>query len=109
MSPSTWGEALAAFDNDVPFYVALPHSSIDWSKQDGKKEIVIEERDAREVTHLRGVTATGKIEEVAITPEGSPARTYAFDVTPARLVTALITERGICPATSEGLAKLYDR
>ncbi len=103
----TYLKALAAYDNDVPFYVALPGSTIDWSINDGLKEIPIEQRNAREVTHLSGKTKQGKIEEIALVPEGIAAANYAFDVTPARLVTGLITERGICPASAEGLQKLF--
>lgn len=103
----TYLKALAAHDNKVPFYVALPYSTIDWSLSDGVREIPIEERDATEVTHLRGRTVDGSIAEIGITPADSPAGNYAFDVTPARLVTALITERGVCKASREGLLGLY--
>jgi methylthioribose-1-phosphate isomerase len=102
----TYLKALAAHDNGVPFYVALPSSTIDWSLDDGD-QIPIEERDAREVTHIAGWTETGERVEVRLTPEGSPAANYAFDVTPARLVTGLITERGVCPASREGLLGLF--
>jgi methylthioribose-1-phosphate isomerase len=102
----TYLKALAARDNDVPFYVALPSPTIDWSLDDGD-HIPIEERDPREVTHIAGWTKTGERAEVRLTPEASPAANYAFDVTPARLVTALITERGVCPASREGLASLF--
>ena len=103
----TYPKALAAADNGVPFYVALPHTSIDWTLGDGVAGIPIEERDPAEVSRVRGRTADGSIVEVSVTPEGSPARNYAFDVTPARLVTGLITERGVCPASREGLLGLY--
>jgi methylthioribose-1-phosphate isomerase len=103
----TYLKALAARDNNIPFYVALPGSTIDWSIDDGLRQIPIEQRDATEVTHVAGRSANGDIESVQITPEASPAANYAFDVTPARLVTALITERGTCPAGREGLAGLY--
>jgi methylthioribose-1-phosphate isomerase len=93
----TYLKALAAHDNGVPFYVALPSSTIDWTLRDGAA-IPIEERDAAEVTHLGGVR---------LVPEGSPAANPAFDVTPARLVTALVTERGVCPASEEGLKSLF--
>jgi methylthioribose-1-phosphate isomerase len=93
----TYLKALAARDNGVPFYVALPSSTIDWSLRDGR-EIPIEQRDPEEVTHLAGVR---------LTPEASPAANWAFDVTPARLVTALVTERGVCPASEEGLRRLF--
>jgi len=103
----TYLKALAAHDNGVPFYVALPHSTIDWSLEDGVRDIPIEEREATEVTDVAGRTADGDIIAVRITPEGSPAANYAFDVTPARLVTGLVTERGVCPASREGLLGLY--
>jgi len=103
----TYLKALAAHDNGVPFYVGLPHSTIDWTIADGLRDIPIEERDPAEVTELNGRTPQGEITAVRITPETSAAANYAFDVTPARLVTALITERGICPASREGLLGLY--
>jgi methylthioribose-1-phosphate isomerase len=103
----TYLKALAAHDNGVPFYVALPHSTIDWTLSDGRREIPIEERDPAEVTRIRGRGPGGAVVEVSLTPDGSPAGNYAFDVTPARLVSGLITERGVCPASREGLASLY--
>jgi methylthioribose-1-phosphate isomerase len=103
----TYLKALAARDNGVPFYVALPSPTVDWTVRDGVREIPIEERDPREVSEVTGRTADGRIETVSITPAGSPAANYAFDVTPARLVTALVTERGICPASREGLLGLF--
>ena len=103
----TYLKALAAKDNGVPFYVALPHSTIDWSVSDGVAEIPIEERSPREVTHMKGLAASGEIVEVEIASPGSPAANPAFDVTPARLVTGLITERGVCAASTEGLLSLY--
>lgn len=103
----TYLKALAAYDNQVPFYVALPSPTIDWTIRDGVRDIPIEQRASREVTHIAGISAAGILTEVAVTPLGSPARNDAFDVTPARLVTALITERGICPATEAGLAALF--
>ncbi|MBK5920038.1 S-methyl-5-thioribose-1-phosphate isomerase [Rhodothalassium salexigens] len=105
----TYLKALAAYDNGVPFYVALPGSTIDWTLHDGVADIPIEQRDAREVTHITGRTDADTVETVRITPETSPAVNYGFDVTPARLVTALITERGICPATQQGLASCFGR
>jgi methylthioribose-1-phosphate isomerase len=102
----TYLKALAAHDNGVPFYVALPFSTIDWELQDGLKEIPIEERASEEVTHISGKTAAGEVITVTIAPEGTPAANFAFDVTPARYVTALITERGICPASAKALAQL---
>ena len=103
----TYPKALAAADNGVPFYVALPHTSIDWTLGDGVAGIPIEERDPAEVSRVTGRTADGSVVAVSVTPEGSPALNYAFDVTPARLVTGLITERGVCPASREGLLGLY--
>ena len=102
----TYLKALAAHDNGVPFYVALPGPTIDWASASGAA-IPIEERDAHEVTHARGLDGTGKLVDVRLTPEGSAAANPAFDVTPARLITALITERGVCPASREGLRDLY--
>jgi methylthioribose-1-phosphate isomerase len=102
----TYLKALAAKDNGVQFFVALPHSTIDWTLTDGRA-IPIEQRDAKEVTHMTGRLADGAVVTVAITPEGSPAANYAFDVTPARLITGFITERGVTPATAEGLRLLY--
>jgi methylthioribose-1-phosphate isomerase len=102
----TYLKALAAHDNGVPFYVALPSPTIDWSLDDGDR-IPIEERSAREVTHIAGWTASGERVEVRLTPEGSAAANYAFDVTPARLVTGLITERGVCAASRDGLLGLF--
>jgi methylthioribose-1-phosphate isomerase len=103
----TYLKALAAHDNGVPFYVALPHPTIDWSIVDGVAGIPIEERDAAEVTHLTGRDAGGKAVTVQLTPDGSPAANPAFDVTPARLVTALVTDRGVCAASPEGLRSLF--
>jgi methylthioribose-1-phosphate isomerase len=102
----TYLKALAARDNGIPFYAALPISTIDWALDDGGA-IVIEERSAQEVTHVAGRTSSGVIETVRVVPEASPALNLAFDVTPARLVTALITESGVCPATGAGLRDLY--
>ncbi|MCM8738764.1 S-methyl-5-thioribose-1-phosphate isomerase [Azospirillum sp. A1-3] len=103
----TYLKALAAHDNGVPFYVGLPSPTIDWTIADGVQQIPIEERDGREVSELTGRTADGRIETVRVTPDGSPVANYAFDVTPARLVTGLITERGVCPATRDGLLGLF--
>ncbi len=103
----TYLKALAAKDNGVPFYVALPGSTIDWTIYDGVRDIPIEERSPAEVTHITGLADTGDIVKVQIAAPGSHAANPAFDVTPARLVTGLITERGIAPASREGLAKLY--
>jgi methylthioribose-1-phosphate isomerase len=103
----TYLKALAARDNGVPFYAALPLSTIDWTLDDGVRDIPIEERSAREVTHMTGRTAEGSIVTVEIAAPGARACNPAFDVTPARLVTGLITERGIAPASRAGLASLY--
>jgi len=103
----TYLKALAAEDNGVPFYVALPSTTIDWTIADGVKEVPIEQRSAEELTIMRGRTADGRIERVRITPEGSPAANYAFDVTPARLVSGLVTERGVAPANEAGLRALF--
>ena len=103
----TYLKALAAHDNGVPFYVGLPYPTIDWTIEDGHREIPIEERSPLEVSRMAGRTATGDVVIVDILPEGSPAANPAFDVTPARLVTALITERGVCPASEAGLLSLY--
>ncbi len=103
----TYLKALAAHDNGVPFYVALPGSTIDWRIEDGVAGIPIEERNAREVTHIAGLGPDGAVTEVRLTPAGSPARNWAFDVTPARYVSGLITERGVCPATEAGLSGLF--
>lgn len=102
----TYLKALAAHDNGVPFYVALPGPTIDWNLRDGR-EIPIEERDATEVTEISGMNGSGEVQAVRITAPGIPARNYAFDVTPSRLVTGLITERGVCEASEAGLLGLY--
>ena len=102
----TYLKALAANDNDVPFYVALPSPTIDWEIENGA-EIPIERRDSREVTHIEGWSDDGRRLAVRVTPQASPAANYAFDVTPARLVTALVTERGVCPASRAGLLELF--
>ena len=103
----TYLKALAAQDNAVPFYVALPSTTIDWTMRDGLAEIPIEQRDPAEVTIMRGRTADGRLESVQITPDGSPAANWAFDVTPARCITGLITERGVCEANEAGLMELF--
>ena len=103
----TYLKALAAHDNGVPFYVALPHTTIDWTLTGAAGEVPIEERDPAEVSQVTGRAADGSVVTVSITPEGSPALNYGFDVTPARLVTGLITERGVCPASRDGLLSLY--
>ena len=105
----TYLKALAAADNNVPFYVALPSPTIDFTVSDGLTEIPIEQRGADEVACMTGKTADGRIETVRVVPDGSPVVNYGFDVTPARLVTALITEKGVCAASEEGLRKLFGR
>jgi methylthioribose-1-phosphate isomerase len=102
----TYLKALAAWDNDVPFFVALPLSTVDWEISDGLTEIEIEERDESEVRQIAGLTAGGAIETVKLFSEESPAANPAFDTTPARYVTSLITERGVCAASREGLSDL---
>jgi methylthioribose-1-phosphate isomerase len=105
----TYLKALAAYDNGVPFYVALPSTTIDWDLADGRS-IPIETRDPEEVSHIYGWDETaGAIRQVRLTPADSPALNYAFDVTPARYVTGLITERGVCPASEAGIAGLFPR
>jgi len=103
----TYLKALAAHDNGVPFYVALPVSTIDWTLADGVAEIPIEARSAAEVTHIQGRDADGALRTVQLSPDGSPGFNPGFDVTPARLVRGLITERGVAPASEAGLARLY--
>lgn len=102
----TYLKALAARDNGVPFYVALPSSSFDWTMRDGLREIPIEERGSEEVKYADGLHE-GRHVEVLVAPVGSPAANYGFDVTPSRLVTGLITERGICAATESGITGLF--
>jgi methylthioribose-1-phosphate isomerase len=103
----TYLKALAATDNAVPFYVALPSSTIDWGISDGLAEIPIEQRSDDEVSFISGETDDGRIDRVRVTPRGSAVANYAFDVTPARLVTGLITERGVCAASEAGLSNLF--
>ena len=102
----TYLKALAAHDNNVPFYVALPSSTIDWDIKDFKK-IPIEERNSEELSHVEGVDEKGNVKKVQIYPKKSKAMNLAFDITPAKYVTGLITEKGVCEASSEGLKKLY--
>jgi len=105
----TYLKALAAEDNQVPFYVALPSSTFDFNLSDGINEIPIEQRDASEVNQMEGISPEGKIHTVRIMPEGSPVANYGFDVTPARLVTGLVTERGICEANRESISSLFQK
>lgn len=103
----TYLKALAAFDNKIPFYVALPSSSIDFTMKDGIREIPIEQRDGEEVSHMEGVLGNGEIAKIRIIGEKSPVANYGFDVTPAKYVTGLITERGICKANEEDIFNLF--
>jgi len=103
----TYLKALAARDNNCPFYVALPSSTFDWEIKDGVREIPIEERNPDEVRYVIGARSNGDIENVLITPPQSPAANFAFDVTPSRLISGLITERGICEASEAGVLGLY--
>ncbi len=103
----TYLKALAAMDNRVPFYVALPSPTIDWTIGDGVAEIPIEQRSGEEVSKMTGRAPDGRIETVEIVPAGSAVANYAFDVTPARLITGLITERGVAAASRDGLAGLF--
>ena len=103
----TYLKALAAHDNAVPFYVALPSPTIDFSVDDGIRQIPIEQRGSEEVTDITGRTAEGRIETVRIVPDGSPVANYGFDVTPARLVTGLITERGVLKADRAALSAAF--
>ncbi|MCK9412341.1 MAG: S-methyl-5-thioribose-1-phosphate isomerase [Prolixibacteraceae bacterium] len=102
----TYLKALAAIDNQIPFYVALPSTSIDWDMENGIEEIPIEERGADEVKYMEGL-CEGEIKRILLTPANSPATNYAFDVTPARLITGLITERGICSPNKESILNLF--
>jgi methylthioribose-1-phosphate isomerase len=103
----TYLKALAAKENNIPFYVALPSSTFDFKMRDGLKEIPIEERDASEVRLIYGKTVNGLLETLQICPDATPARNWGFDVTPNRYITGLITERGICPASEQGILSLY--
>jgi methylthioribose-1-phosphate isomerase len=104
----TYLKALAAHDNHIPFYVALPSTTLDMTICDGLKEIPIEQRDQNEVRYIVGKSkVSGQLDEVLICPETTEASNYGFDVTPARLVTALITERGVCDASEAGLTHLF--
>ena len=97
---------MAAHDNNVPFYVALPSSTIDWEIKEGK-DIPIEERNSEELSHIEGVDENNKIKKILIYPKKSKAMNLAFDVTPAKYVTGLITEKGICEASSDALKKMF--
>jgi methylthioribose-1-phosphate isomerase len=103
----TYLKALAAKDNGVPFYVALPSPTIDFTVSDGLTQIPIEQRGADEVATVTGCTTDGRIETVRVVPDGARVANYAFDVTPARLVTGLVTERGVIAASREALARAF--
>ena len=102
----TYLKALAANDNNIPFYVALPSSTIDWDMKN-YKDIPIEERHSEELSHIEGLDEKGIIKKVLIYPKKSKAMNLAFDVTPAKYITGLITEKGICDASSDGLQKMF--
>ena len=104
----TYLKALAAHDNNVPFYVALPSSTIDWDIKNAK-DIPIEERNSEELSHVEGIDENDEIKKLLIYPSKSKAMNLAFDVTPAKYVTNLITEKGICEASTEGLKKLFNK
>ena len=102
----TYLKALAAHDNNVPFYVALPSSTIDWDIKNFK-DIPIEERNPEELTHVEGIDKDKKLKKILIYPQKSKAKNLAFDVTPAKYVTGLITEKGVCKASEKGLKELF--
>ena len=102
----TYLKALAAHDNNVPFYVTLPSSTIDWNIKN-YKDIPIEERNSEELSHMEGIDVNGDIKKIQIYPKKSKAMNLAFDITPAKYVTGLITEKGVCEASKEGLKKLF--
>ena len=106
MEVAKWKKALAAHDNNVPFYVALPSSTIDWDIKDFK-DIPIEERNSEELTHVEGLDKDKKLQKILIYPQKSKAMNLAFDVTPAKYVTGLITEKGVCEASEKGLKGLF--
>lgn len=105
----TYLKALAAFDNKVPFYVAIPASTFDFEIRDGVKEIPIETRSADEVKFIRGVDKEGQLHELLITPPNSPALNYGFDVTPNRLITGLITNKGLCEANYKSIKEKFNK
>jgi len=102
----TYLKALAAFDNDIPFYSAFPSSTLDFSIRDGLSEIAVEERDPDEVSFVEGVSG-GKTEQVRICPDNTRSANFAFDVTPAKFITGLITEKGICKPTEKDIRKMF--
>ena len=97
---------MAAHDNKIPFYVALPSSTIDWDTKNSK-DIPIEERNPNELSHIEGIDENGNVKKIQIYPKKSKALNLAFDITPAKYVTGLITEKGVCEASKEGLKKLF--
>ena len=103
----TYLKALAAYDNNLPFYVCLPSTTIDWTIRDGVKEVPIEQRDGAEVSQVTGLLQNGNIEPVLIAPQGTRVANYAFDVTPARLISGLITERGVVEASEQAIAAAF--
>ena len=104
----TYLKALAAYDNNIPFYIALPSSTIDWNIKD-YKDIPIEERNPEELSHIEGLDESGNLKKIQVYPKKSKAKNLAFDVTPAKYVTRLITEKGICEASSKALKNLFDK
>ena len=102
----TYLKALAAHDNNIPFYVALPSSTIDWNTKN-YKDIPIEERNSEELSHVEGLDENNNVKKVLIYPKKSKAMNLAFDITPAKYISGLITEKGICDASEEGLGKLF--
>ena len=103
----TYLKALAAFDNGVPFYACVPTSTIDWTMSDGVRDIPIEQRDGREVSEISGMGADGRVATVRLTPAGSAVANYAFDVTPARLMSGIVTERGVADASRAALTAMF--
>ena len=103
----TYLKALAAYDNNIPFYVALPSTTIDWKMENGIANIPIEQRDVEEVSRIEGINTEGKLDNVYILPKEAPVANYGFDVTPARYITGLITEKGICKANKMDILKLF--
>ncbi len=103
----TYLKALAAYDNGVPFYVALPSSTFDWNLKDGIKDIPIEERNPDEIRYVQGLDLHGNLTSILVPPENSPAANHAFDVTPAKFITGFITERGVCQASEESIISLF--
>jgi methylthioribose-1-phosphate isomerase len=104
----TYLKALAAYDNQVPFYSALPSSTIDWEIRDGVNEIPIEERGGEEVKYIQG-WLDGEVKKVLLTPKKSKAKNYAFDVTPSKYITGIITEKGVCSADEKSIKKMFDK